>query len=387
MKNNLIKDKIIILLYKIKRFFKGKNILLIPPANLDGSFGDELMTITFIENFKNVPITIYLENNYKREDLFEEYKNIKFVNWRESIRIIDFTDVYVLGADIMTGSYGENDPLFKIKLLNKASYLGINNAILGFSLKDGMSKSIIDSLNSLSANTKLFLRDVDSYERALKVLFKKNIFNVVDLAFLTKAKVVEDLKFNLWLENNKNNIVIGFCPNAIQAKKVSYNKYVHDLEILLKYALNKGNVSIVLLYHDLRNHCDGKSDKDISNEIFNKLFISYKDKIFFPKNIKNGLELKFYLENISFTLTGRMHMGISGYSLGKPMLGIAYEGKFSGLQKIFDIDAERTLITDLYNIHNSLDSLDYMISSLDYLKKSVEEKLPMIKRLSKNNFI
>src|SRR5690606_10635594 len=111
-------------------------------------------------------------------------------------------------------------------------------------------------------------------------------------------------------------------------------------------------------------------DKGLSEE----LYFSRKNKTnsYFTPNIKNGVELKSYLEYIDFTLSGRMHFGISGYSLKKPMLGITYEDKFSGLQRLFGLNPEFTLIADYKNISQGKYVMDYFLENLDNIQKNID---------------
>ncbi|MCA4777336.1 polysaccharide pyruvyl transferase family protein [Empedobacter stercoris] len=376
-------------LLTIKIFCKKNKILVIPPTIMDGSFGDELMLITFLEKYKTKKVVIYEQENLIRKDLYDRYDNLEFLKWDENLILKNISHAYVLGADNMTGAYGEKNPLFKIRFLNRCNKSGVKTFILGFSLNENVNFKIKEGLNIISKKTKLYFREEDSYNRALKFIDNKsNVKLVADLAFLSPMYKHNDNIFNEWINNQKKGKrkILALCPNALQAKKIGEEKYVLDLISLLKHSIEKHNISILLLYHDLREHCNGKSDRDISLDIYRRLSCDYKENLFFYPEIKNGLEMKSYLQNVDFTLTGRMHFGISGYSLNKPMLGIAYEGKFSGLQKIFGIDPTKTLINDLFNISRNEEKIDYFIQNLSELKSKVELNIDKVKVLSKSNF-
>lgn len=373
----------------IKIFHIKDKVLVIPPTIMDGSFGDELMLISFLEHNKKKKVIIYEEKNLIRKDLYDRYDNLEFLEWDEKIIFKNVSHAYVLGADNMTGAYGEKNPLFKIRFLNRCNKSGIKTYILGFSLNENVNSKIKEGLNIISKKTKLFLREEVSYNRALEFIDNKfNVKQVADLAFLSPMYSLNDDIFENWIINQKQNgrKILAVCPNALQAKNIGEEKYISDIIILLKYSLKKHKISILLLYHDLRNHCNGKSDKDISSEIYNKLIDNFKDNLFFSSTIKNGLEMKYYLQDIDFTLTGRMHFGISGYSLNKPMIGIAYEGKFSGLQKIFDIDSKETLINDMLKISESEDKIDYIINNFDQINNNIKLNINKVKSLSLSNF-
>jgi polysaccharide pyruvyl transferase WcaK-like protein len=363
-------------------------ILLIPSATLNGGFGDDLMVTAFLEEFKDKNITIYCENVVKRKDLFDEYENIDYLSWNVTPKYDQYKGgVFLLGADNMTDAYGLDCFLFKCKVLDKSNKFNIRTAILGFSFNQNISLNVKRSLIKLLPDTIFNLREEDSYVRARKFLPDSNIKLVADIAFLCSFKNNEDEKYLLWIRKQKENdrTVIGVCPNALQAEKVGKKKYLEQFIFLLQYINNKYKVSFALLYHDLRSQCDNLSDKDLSKEIFILLNEISSFNVFYSEDIINGIQLKSYLEMVDCTVTGRMHLGISGYSLGKPMLGIAYEGKFTGLQKLFEIDVEKSII-NYTELNKSKKIVDLFMSNLDFFSASVQRKLPTVLKMSMKNF-
>ncbi len=362
---------------------KNRHILLVPPAILSGSFGDELMLIAFLEAHKNVPVTLYTAIQIERKDLFENYPNLKQADWRVIPKYYEYTEAYIMGADVLSGSesYGLERPLFKINLLKKANQYGLQTKILGFSLSEDIHPKIAQAFRELLPQTSFYLREKDSYDRAAKFLPKANIHLVADMAFSCPLVPNTDEGFQNWMQVQKaaERLVIAVCPNSIQARKTGVDQYLEDFDQLLQYAENQKKISWLFLYHDIRENI---SDKDLAENLHQRR----PKNSYFTANIRNGIELKSYLQHIDFTISGRMHFGISGYSLSKPMLGITYEGKFSGLQKLFGLDAERTLIFDYQNLMKDKASLDYFLTKLDGIKTTVENNHDHVLQLSKNNF-
>src|SRR5690606_16804142 len=95
----------------------GDKILLIPPTILNGSFGDELMVMSYIHHSKSKSIDLYTNFSLKREDLLSSYPNVNIVSEFRSIRWKYYSSIVVLGADNMTGSYGVKKISKKIKIL------------------------------------------------------------------------------------------------------------------------------------------------------------------------------------------------------------------------------------------------------------------------------
>lgn len=207
--------------------------------------------------------------------------------------------------------------------------------------------------------------------------------SVADLAFLCPFNKNTNKLYQNWISERKTEgkTIVGFCPNAIQAKKIGLEEYHNKMIIALRNMIENYNIAVVLLYHDIRYEIN---DRTIAEDLFNELHGDGFD-IFYEKNIKNGLELKSYLEFVDFTFTGRMHFGISGYSLGKPMLGVSYEDKFSGLQKLFSIDIESSLI-DYTELEKTDEIIPQFVNKLPYFTHNVKENLANVLELSSKTF-
>ena len=80
--------------YFITKLKRKRGFLLIPPTELDGSFGDELMVVSFVNNFKNESITLYEPKIIVREDLFKDYKNVSYLKWGESLKNKSFLTTF-----------------------------------------------------------------------------------------------------------------------------------------------------------------------------------------------------------------------------------------------------------------------------------------------------
>lgn len=373
-----------------QNYFKSKlankrGFLLMPPTELDGSFGDELMVISFVNKFKNYPVTLYESKVNIREDLFENYQNVRYLKWGDSLLDHSFLDgVFILGADNMTPNYGFEDQFFKCNVLRIGNKFKLRTGILAFSL----NKSIFGSqhvkwFRDLLPKTLFTLREEDSFSIAKQILPISNLHSVADLAFLCPYTKNSDVNFQKWIDKQKldKKTIVGFCPNSIQANKIGVVAYKSKMLLALKKMIENYDIAVALLYHDIRYQVN---DRTLAEDLYIELKSNNKD-VFFNNNIKNGLELKSYLEFVDFTFTGRMHFGISGYSLGKPMLGIAYEDKFSGLQKLFSIDVESSLVD-----YNELEKAEYIIaqfmSKLPEFKNNVKENLPKVLELSAKTF-
>ncbi len=361
-------------------------VLLLLPATLDGSFGDELMAVTFVNSIdSNVPITMYERKWHERPDLFGNHKNVNYLQYKFAPKFHKFRrGAYVIGADNLTPSYGTAATSFKCRTLRNANKYNIPTAILGFSLNDGILNSPLkDDFASLVPNTRFNLRDPDSYHVANKFLPSENLYQVSDLAFLCPYDKNEDAQYLNWISERRKeaSIICGVCPNWMQANKIGVEAYIDHFVNVFEKLYHEKNVSYVMLYHDIRGEM---SDRDLAEAIYVKLKAQDIDA-FFKSDIKNGLELKSYLEFIDFTISARMHFGISGYSFAKPLFGISYEDKFSGLQKLFGVDPKKSLVsyTDMTKFYEVLTTF---VEHLSQFSESTKANLPKVKELSKMNF-
>lgn len=367
----------------IRKQKENDKILFIPCAVLNGSFGDELMIVAFLEINKGKSITLYCSKIIERKDLFENYGRLEQLSQNIIPMYKQYNGgVFLMGADIMTGAYDKKDVLTKCAILKNANKYKLRTSILGFSFHDISEQKIKKSMENLLPQTIFNLRERDSYNVAKQFLPESNLRLVADMAFLCPSTPNNDLDYLLWIEqqHEMNKIIVGVCPNALQANLAGKDYYITEYISLLEYMNNRHNLSFVLLYHDIREHTN---DLELSEKIHAGLPDSMN--LFYTKNICNGIQLKSYLNHIDFTLTGRLHFGISGYSLGKPMFGIGYEGKFSGIQKLFGIDPEKSII-DYRKLNDSMAVMDMFMENLSNFFSLVNEKLPVVLKMAEKNF-
>ncbi len=362
-----------------------KGVLLIPAAKLNGGFGEDIMVGAFVEHFKDEAIGIYTDEIISRPDYLGE--NVKYIsgfrygNYFSMLKVLrSYSSVYVLGADILDGTYGKYVALDRIRILRLANALKTSSYLLGFSLSNNISSKVKKELKKVSDKTYIKLRDDESYNRVDFISHNRKLLTS-DIAFLCPTQDVNDSSYESWSSQQKQ--IIAVCPNAIQAGKIGYEKYINDFKKLLIKFTEACSCSFVFLYHDLRPLCDQTySDKDIAEALYADLLKS--SACFLPNTIRNGLQLKWYLKPVDFTLTGRMHLGISGLTLGKPMFGIAYANKFEGLLNMFQVDAKLCLI-DYRNMDSSNDQIKGFLDLLPEMKEKVTEHLQLVINKAKKN--
>lgn len=373
----------------IKRTSTDK-ILLIPAADISGGFGEDIMVGSFINHYpnRNIDLIVGLQYNQYYADKSVQYSILyKKIYFTRLVFIMSgYSELHIIGADIMDGFHKEAGKI-RFKSLLLARRMGLKVNMTGLSVRKSFPK----------ANQKLFVkysnyafikaRDIESFKRLSRFIPENKMILTTDIAFLCPlyddnypASYNKTVK---WVNSRKNaeKTIVAFCPNSIQMKELGADSY-YNLMIGLLNILRNNNCSIILLYHDLRKYALNTSDKDISRHIYE---IWKNDDAFFVDDINDGISLKHYLKLADFTFTGRMHFGISGYVCGIPMFGISYLNKFEGLQTMFELSPEETLL-DYSNIINEETVIPNYIKHLPLYKDKVKKHLPLIQNLAYKNF-
>ncbi|HTR80594.1 MAG TPA: polysaccharide pyruvyl transferase family protein [Bacteroidota bacterium] len=377
----------------------SKDILLLAGADLDGGFGDDIMVKAFVSQYgKDVKIDIFTPKIIRREDYLGDYPNVGYVggfkigNYFYFIKVIKkYKCVAVFGADVLDGYYTFHNSADRLRLLILAGKLHIDCKLISFSINSSISPRLIALLKEVSAYCLLNTREFDSYLRLKDLLGSEDRIQLTaDVAFLAQVEPAryelrEYMKYKKWVtECNKNGkAILAICPNAIVANQQGLNRHLKLFDAIIQtLSPFKDSYAFVFLYHDLRLRCENKSDKDISEILYSTYKSNYE--CYFTQDIKNGFELKSFLKDIEFCISGRMHLGISSLTFGKLMFGISYQDKFSGLYKHLGLDGNRCSI-DYMHPENAGALLKEFISNRGQFEKVLKNNINNIYSLSKKN--
>lgn len=384
----------------IKANKTANKILVLPAANLNGGFGEDIMITSFMNNFANgTPVCIL--NGYKiiREDYKTINKNIEFidgfddrVNFLKLLFLIkNCSLVYVIGADIMDGTYRVHNSINRLRVIELAHRIGVKAQISGFSVSKNILPVVKAKFIKVAKEVRLKIRDVESYVRMKDFIPAEQLILTNDIAFICpdvpasyQSNTYENYKTWVTAAKAKGKSIIGVCPNAIQAKKIGFENYLSGFKQLLEGFLAVGDYAFVFLYHDIRPICDEASDSTISR-ILNEYFGAKSVDCFYTDQIRNGVELKGYVSLVDFTITGRMHLGISGLTFSKPMFGVSYANKFEGMVKLFDVDPNSCLI-DYDKLNESKDKIRLFTKNFAAIENSVKKNIQKVKLETSNNY-
>ena len=373
----------------------SKGILLVPPADLNGSFGDELMVTSYIYNFAdNNPVTILTQQIIERNDFLSGFKGLTFLGdfykhrYGYMLQLLDgYSKVVVIGADVLDGSYSYYDSIKYLRLIRLAGALGIETAFSGFSVSKKTHPLLKREFGLVAESTFLKARDLETFKRLVTFAPESRVVQTSDMAFICPklSDAVDENRlsqFIAWCLNIKSEgrVVIAICPNALQAEKIGYQEYINGMKTLIDTFSNIRKCAVAFLYHDVRVFGGGGSDKTISADLFD-LYSGTDLPVYFDQNIKNGVELKSYFDYVDFTITGRMHFGISGIEAGKPMFGICYANKFEGMLQLFEIEPENSLV-DYTALAACSEVVPLFLKHLDENSSKIARYLPRVKEQS-----
>ena len=362
-----------------------RRCLLVPAASIDGGFGEDIMVAGFL-NGSTFPVTI-LSTQIEHREFIEKHKNVRcstllmssFKYFRMLTLFSRHTDLYIIGADILDGVYTSNK--LRFNLIDLAHRMGLRVHITSFSVREKSSSYFIKQIQRISSYVQINARDIESQKRLQVMLPNVDVRLVPDIAFLCDNPSPNDELMEKWSNEQRKlgHPVIAYCPNTIQAKKMGLNKYIEgQIELLREFKRYK--CAIMFMYHDLRKYALSLSDKDLSRIIY--LSLNDSDSVFID-NVSNGYDLKKYIALSDFTVTGRMHFGISGYTMGLPMFGVSYFNKFEGLHKMF---LQSNSLIEYDNVEQCHNNVGEFIANFQQYNINVRNRLFQIIEIAKMNF-
>lgn len=297
-----------------------------------------------------------------------------------------YSDVIMIGADIVDGVYDEVLAARRLFLLDRAARMGLRATVLGSSFSATPAQSCINALRDLPEQVRIFARDELSHER-METAIGREVETSADVVFLLEdAASTADFEAELaWIraEKARGAQIIAVNANALQEEGCPdlVQGYIRLVSTLMRQA----KASAVLVPHDVRGD---RSDVTLAEEILRGLDddLSSRTHLFQPG--KPG-GVKAVLREADLLITGRMHAAILGVLSGTPAISFAYQGKFEGLYRHLDLDPGKYVfdLSDLQDDQPGLlkACLDALASSQD-VRAHILERIPALRALSKKNF-
>lgn len=281
-----------------------------------------------------------------------------------------FSEICLIGADLMDGKYNYLASLRRLQLLHLANSLGKSNRVYGFSWSETNYNTLVKYLLKNCKGTHLLVRDPVSFDR----LAKLGVLNIVQTSDLVFSLPLESNSSEPKPKNSQEYCIIN-ASGLITVSKEGQEIYIKLIDSILK-----SGIRIVLLPHVIR-----ESDDDLL--VLTELCSRYVgiNNISLIETLLNPQEIFQLCLGAKFVVTSRMHLSIISLLAGTPPITFSSNGKVAGLMKMFGID-------DLCIAENSNDEvivqkkLRTVMQNSDFYELSIKQKLPQVVELSRLNF-
>lgn len=375
---------------------KSNRILVIPPDHSFGSFGDQAMIFSIIENIKKqnpeAEIALFTMHQYWEKGIpLQHGYNIPIYSpddyWKRKKlfkRLCGtFGTLYVVGADILDGGCGIKTSLNYFNLMNIAHKKGLKVIVNAFSFNDRNYPEIVKGIKKVSQYAILNARDSVSYER-LQKLGCKNLHQTADIAFLFDESKYNYSDYCIELANKlkdeKSNGTRLIGLHLTSDKNKDYKPFVEKIANSLTQVQNS---LVVILPHDKRLLDNKYTDEEFSY-ILEQELTKKGIKCVNTFNLQNEAEVKHIASLMNLVITSRMHLAIASLSRQVPVISFVYQGKFEGLYKFFKFKENLMFESNDFDSESLSNSVNYLLEDIS-LSSMLKESFNNVKTLAEEN--
>ncbi|MFO7675573.1 MAG: Coenzyme F420 hydrogenase/dehydrogenase, beta subunit C-terminal domain [bacterium] len=373
----------------------GESVLFLPPSS-PGSLGDEAIETAFVAELRARGVGEVAAISYTAKDDWGHLGlTPSHLTWHDYSRapgtLKRYDRFYVLGTDVMDGTYSEERTLARLRWASLAATAGLQTAIVNFSFKEGPNETVVRAFQRLPSGARLVARDPTSRAR-LQQYLGRPVGLSADVAFLLKedaaARVVANARSFVCLQRKESRILVGVNVNPQvlgrnpddPAVKRLANVYADT--IIRLFRLDAGRYGFVFLPHDFRGT---PSDLSLSDDVLSLLPDGVKQHCLLPGTPYRAAEVKAICGGLDVILSGRMHVTILGLSQAVPVVSVTYQGKFEGLYEHFELAGLTASPAEALQPGSLFTLVKQAIDRREMLGRQIEEKLPLIRSLAENN--
>lgn len=275
-----------------------------------------------------------------------------------------YDSVWVIGADVMDGSYDLQSTAFTLTMADLAARMGATTTVTGFSFGPNPDPRVRPFYDRVDPSVRFFARDRRSFSR-FRTFSGRSADHAADVAFLLRpaATFGPSAPARDWMRRQKQsgNAVIVFNIHPMLVNRASPTEHcdlVAKAASSLKRLMDAGATSVLLLPHDHR----GDLGDLVSLSPLASALAGLGDRVHLCEAVLPAAEIKALLMNADLTVAGRMHLVIASLGAGTATAGITYQGKFEGLFELFHLPpslllSPATLRTDSDALFNLLQEL------------------------------
>lgn len=400
---------------KIIKPLPNSSLVMLPTP--PGSLGDEALMMTTVQKLSSVhdKITIIEANansywsNYLKVscpfsldslDLSGYLSGSKLVTIKSLFKAVNqairYDNLYLLGADMIDGSYSSSLSLKTIYFSYLMTKLGLKSKVLGFSFNASPSPGIIPLLKETASYVHYCIRDAVSFDRLVSQGISP-LTLVADVAFLLEPNTTSETVINCsqWIKKQKElgHIILGFNPFN-QLKPALKINTIEDLSNIYFQLISQlynhfPNISFVFIPHDFRDYKNKPSEEKIISNLYQKLVTTFPEKLDHLYCLKSPLfanEIKGIVASLDLVISGKMHLCVACLGQKTPVVSISYQDKFEGLFQHFHLsdmflEPELGLNPDIFS--------QFIISKInqrDSIFTQIKSALPAVQALTQKNF-
>jgi len=292
-------------------------------------------------------------------------------------------EMLMIGADVLDEGYGVERSVASMHALSVASRVGLRARIFGFSVNGPPSVGLRGRLMKLGQQTRLFVRDPESYRR-LEEAGIPGIERAGDLAFLLEPADTGELNADLrkFLDQSAGRLI---GVNLTQVVLREYGLEEDRLRLMAEACVRlvKDDAQrIVLIPHD------EPEGVEYLRAFQQRLESSIPGMSRLVDPLPHSRCLKRIAGLCTHVFTCRLHLGIATLGMGRPMTGFPYQGKFEGQFDLFGLSHDGLIGPDRFpsTVDEMVGMMRSRIAESEKLAAQIQTRLPAVRELSLKNF-
>lgn len=387
------------------KFWQKPSAVFVAPAK-SGSLGDDAMLLAGMnylqqQGFQKFSL-VYPGTGCNWEHL-DQLDAVVAICWpKEGIKryteslyqylklVAKHSHVFCVGADVMDGFYSEIITLNLLDLVDIANLSGAHTKVIGFSFNDHPKASAVDGLQQLPEQVSLLCRDAVSKSRLEKHVTRP-ISLVADAAFLLSPNNSSErvLAAQQWLakDDEDDALLVGLniCSTLVDLELGLSSEDVAEryAQAFTQVASQHPQLKLLLMPHDTRGNI---SDVALLELFRQKLPSPLQERTYSLSGETTAPEAKALCAGLDLVVTGRMHLAIAALGQLTPVLGITYQGKFSGLFQHFELEGMTIPPAKSVEVSTFASHINEQLKRKELIRQQLEQKLPHVQSLAQCNF-
>lgn len=292
-------------------------------------------------------------------------------------------EMLMIGADVLDEGYSVDRSVASMHTLALAARVGLRTRIFGFSVNGPPSPGLRERLMKLGRQTRLFVRDPESYRR-LEEAGIPGIERAGDLAFLLEPADVAELDHELrqFLEQSAGRLIGLNLTQVVLGEYGSEEERLRLMAAACERLAKEDGLRFVLIPHDEPEGVDYL----LAFQRRLEASVTGASKLVDP--LPHSRCLKRIAGMCTHVFTCRLHLGIATLGMGRPMTGFPYQGKFEGQFDLFGLSHDGLISPDRFptTVDDMAAMMRRRIAQSEELSAQIQSRLPAVRELSLKNF-